>query len=70
VQKAAALAVKKSKEKLWEEFGRRLDSNYSSTSIVFWQTIRRLRGKRSNSSSFIKYPLGNILSDENEILSR
>ena len=47
-RKAATSAVKKSKEKSWEEFGRRLDSNYFSANKVFWQTIRRLRGKRSS----------------------
>ena len=48
VRKAATSAVKKSKEKSWEEIGRRLDSNYFSANKVFWQTIRRLRGKRSS----------------------
>ena len=42
------MAVKKSKEKSWEEFGRRLDFNYFSANKVFWQTIRRLRDKRSS----------------------
>ena len=74
-QKAATLAVKKSKEKSWEEFGRRLDSNYFSANKVFWQTIRRLRGKRSIEQTFawqysIKDSAGNILTDENEILSQ
>ena len=69
-QKAATLAVKKSKEKSWEEFGRRLDSNYFSANKVFWQTIRRLRGKRSSVSYSIKDSAGNILTDENEIVSR
>jgi len=45
VHKAAALAVKKFKEKSLEEFGCRLDSNCSSVNKVFWQTIRRLRDK-------------------------
>ena len=44
-RKVATSAVKKSKEKSWEEFGRRLDYNYFSANKVFWQTIRRLRGK-------------------------
>ena len=69
-QKAATSAVKKSKEKSWEEFGRRLDSNYFSANKVFWQTIRRLRGKRSSITYSIKDFDGNILTDENEILSR
>ena len=34
-RKAATLAVKKSKEKSWEEFGRRLDSNYFSATKDF-----------------------------------
>ena len=53
-----------------EEFGRRLDSNYFSANKVFWQTIRRLRGKRSSITYSIKDSDGNILTDENEILSR
>ena len=40
-RKAATLAVKKSKEKSWEESGRRLDSNYFSANKMFWQTICR-----------------------------
>ena len=69
-RKAATSAVKKSKEKSWEEFGRRLDSNYFSANKVFWQTIRRLRGKRSSITYSIKDSDGNILTHENEILSR
>ena len=42
-RKAAASAVKKSNEKSWEEFDRRLDSNYFSANKVFWLTIHRLR---------------------------
>ena len=68
-RKAATLAVKKSK-KSWEEFGRRLDFNYFSANKVFWQTIRRLRGKRSSITYSIKDSAGNIPTDENEILSR
>ena len=66
----ATSAVMKSKEKSWKEFGRRLDSNYFSANKVFWQTIRRLRGKRSSITHSIKDSDGNILTDENEILSR
>ena len=53
-----------------EEFGRRLDSNYFSANKVFWQTIRRLCRKRSSITYSIKDSSGNILTDENEILSR
>ena len=44
-RKTVAQAVKMSKKRSWEKFGLRLDSNYSSGNKVFWQTIRRLRGK-------------------------
>ena len=69
-RKAATSAVKKSKEKSWEEFGRRLDSNYFSANKVFWQTIRRLRGKSASVTYSIKDSAGNILTDGNEIFSR
>jgi len=43
-QKAAGLAVKKSKEKSWEEFDCQLDSNYSSANDLSfaWQKIKLL----------------------------
>ena len=66
MRKAATSAVKKSKENSWEEFGRRLDSNYFLANKVFWQTICRLRGKRSSVTYSIKDSAGNILMDENE----
>ena len=47
-----------------------MDSNYFSANKVFWQTIRRLRGKRSSATYSITDSAGNILTDENEILSR
>ena len=69
MRKAATSAVKKSK-KSSEEFGRRLESNYFSSNKVFWKTICRLRGKRLSVTYSIKDSVGNILTDENEILSR
>ena len=69
-RKAATSAIKKSKEKSWEEFGCRLDSNYFSANKVFCQIIRRLRGKRSSVSYSIKDSACNILTDESEILAR
>ena len=68
-QKAATLAVNKSK-KSWKEFGCRLDSNYFSANKVFSLTIRRLRCKKSSVTYSIKDSDGNILTDDNEILSR
>ena len=47
-----------------------MDSNYFSVNKVFWQTIRRLRGKRSHVTYSIKDSAVDILIDENEILSR
>ena len=69
-QKPAAKAVKMSKERTWEEFGRRLDFIYSSANKVCLQTIRRLRGKSLSTTMSIKDSTGNILRDEKEILSR
>ena len=47
-----------------------MDSNYFSANKVFWQTILRLRDKKSSVAYSIKYFADNILTDENEILSR
>ena len=58
-----------SKERSWKEFGRRLDSNYSSANKVFWHTIRRLRGKSLSTKTSIKDSTGNILRGEKEIFS-
>ena len=58
-----------SKKRSLEEFGRRLDSNYSLANKVFWQTIRRLRGKSWSNTTSIKDSTGNIHRDE-KILSR
>ena len=54
-----------SKERSWEEYGRQLDSNYSSANKVLWQTIRRLRGKSLSITTSIKDSTGNILKHEN-----
>ena len=69
-RKAAALVVKTSKERSWEEFFCRLDFNYSWANKVFWQTVRRLRGKSFSTTTSIKDSTGNALRDEKEILSR
>ena len=37
---------------------------------VFWQTVRRLRGKRSQAASFIEDSNGVILKDQDAILNR
>ena len=68
-RKSAAQTAKMSKERSWEEFGRRLHSNYSSAKKVFWQTIRRLREKSLCTTTYIKVSTGNILPDQKEILS-
>ena len=67
-RKAATSAVKKSKEKSWEEFGSVGFQLFFGK--VFWQTISRLRGKWSSVTYFIKDSAGNILTDENENLLR
>ena len=69
-QKAAAQAVKISKERCSKKFGRLLDSNYLLANKVFRLIIRRLRGKSLSTTNSIKDSTVNILNDEKEILSR
>ena len=67
-RKAAATKVKLSKER--KEFGERLDNNFKTINKVFWQTIRRLRGKRSRVALFIEDSNGVTLKEQDAILNR
>ena len=69
-RKAAAQAVKMSKEHSLKKFGRRLDFNNSSASTLFWQTIRACVGKTQVPQNSIKDSDTNILRDGKEILLR
>ena len=69
-RKAAATKVKLSKERAWKEFGERLDDDFKTANKVFWQTIRRLRGKRSRAALFIEDSNGVTLRDQDAILNR
>ena len=69
-RKAAATKVKLSKKRAWKEFGERLDDDFKTANKVFWQSIRRLRGKRSRAAFFIEDSDGVILKDQDVILNR
>ena len=62
---AAATKVKLSEERAWKEFGEKLTANK-----VFWQTIRRLRGKRSQAAFFIEGSNGITLKDQDANMNR
>ena len=62
-RKAATAKVKLSKESAWKEFGETLDDDFKTVNKVFWQTIRRLRGKRSRAALFIEDSNGVTLKD-------
>ena len=53
-RKAAATKVKLFKERAWKQFGERLDDDFKTANKVFWQTIRRLRGRRSPAVFFYR----------------
>ena len=69
-RKVAATKVKLPKERAWKEFGERLDDDFKTANKVFWQTIRRLRGKRSRAAFFIEDSNGVTLKDQDAILNR
>ena len=54
-RKATATKVKLSKERAWKQFGERLDDDFKTANKVFWQTIRRLRGKRSRAALYRRF---------------
>ena len=68
--KAAATKVKLFKERAWKEFGKRLDGDFKMANKVFWQTVRRLRGKRPQAAFFIEGTNGVTLRDQDAILNR
>ena len=69
-RKAAATKVKHCKERAWREFGERLNDDFKTANKVFWQTIRRLRGKKSRAVLFIEDSNGVTLKDQDAILNR
>ena len=69
-RKVTATKVKLSKEGAWKEFGERLDDDFKTANKVFWQTICRLRGKRSRAALFIEDSNGVTLKDQDAILNR
>ena len=69
-RKAAATKVKLSRERAWKELGESLDDDFKTAKKVFWQTIRRLRGKRSRAALFIEDSNGVTLKDQDAILNR
>ena len=62
--------VKLSKERAWKECEKNLDDDFITANEVFWQIIRRLRGKRSLAAFFIEDSNGATLKDQEAILSR
>ena len=68
--KAAATKVKLLKERAWKEVGERLDDDFKTANKVFWQTIRRLRGKRSRAAFFIEDSNGVTLKDQDAVLNQ
>ena len=68
-RKTAATKVKLSEKRTWKEFGERLGDDFETANRVFWQTIRRLRGKRSQAAFFIESSNGVTLKDQDAILS-
>ena len=51
-------------------FGKRLDDDLKMANKVFWQTVRRLRGKRSHIAFFIEDSNGVFLKDQDTILNK
>ena len=68
-RKSAALTVKKTKMQSCQNFGHEQDpTNYLQANKVFWQTVRRLRGKWSHTARSIKDQNGVLLRNEKDIL--
>ena len=71
-RKAAATKVKLSKERSWKEFWKKswTIDDLKMANKVFWQTVRRLRGKRSQTALVIENSNGVFLKDQDAILNK
>jgi hypothetical protein len=69
-RRTCKLAVRAAKEQSWKEFGEKLESDHRSAKKVFWQTIRRLRGRKFNIIEGVESKDGVLLSNEVDILRR
>ena len=67
-RKSANLVVENSEMHSWNNFGRKMDSNYWKATKMFKQTIRLLRWKRFHSDRSIKEENGVLLRNEKDIL--
>ncbi|XP_055714214.1 uncharacterized protein LOC129808460 [Phlebotomus papatasi] len=67
---AGKLAVKAAREEAWKKFGEKLELDYKMANKTSWQTVRRLRGKKSNSIQGVTSKEGNLLTKEEEVLNR
>ena len=70
LKKVAVIAVKKPKKESWKTFGEEMEASYWNDNKIFWRTIRRLRNGRKNGVKSVKDKDGNILREDQEILSR
>ena len=68
-RKAAATKVKLPKERTWKKFGERLNDDFKMANEVFWQNVRRWRGKRPQAAFFMEGSNGVTLKIQNAILS-
>ncbi|XP_055714425.1 uncharacterized protein LOC129808679 [Phlebotomus papatasi] len=69
-RRPAKLAVKAAREEAWKKFGEKLELDYRTANKTFRQTVRRLRGKKSNSIQGVTSKEGNLLTKEEEVLNR
>ena len=61
---------KLTKRRGWKESGERLDDDLKMANKIFWQTIRRFRGKRYQAVFFIEGSNGVTLKEQDAILNR
>lgn len=61
-------AVRKAKQKSWEEFGRKLDQDHQENIKIFWKKIKALRGCRGKAVRNVKNNQGKVVTEDKAIL--
>ena len=62
--------IRKAKQKSWEEFGEKMETNYYENQKLFYRVVKSMRKEKNCPLKFIKDANGKLLTEEGEIMNR
>ena len=64
------MAVQKAKERAWQEFGEKLETNSKENQKLFYRVLKTLRSGKTARATSIKNKKGKVLTETKEIMER